>query len=64
MLILMWIATAWLVSSATMMLLFYGTRYSGRLTGFLFGHPASDNVHRIEPVRAERERREDDRLAA
>ncbi len=61
--ILMWFAVAWLASSVTVMLAFYGTRYSGRLADFLFGQTGSTNVHRLE-ARAERDAGAPERLGA
>ncbi len=61
--ILMGLAIAWLATAAAVVLTFYGSRRSRRLSNFLFGQQMTNNVHRLEP-RAEREVTTPDRLAA
>jgi IS1 family transposase len=62
--ILMWVAAAWLAVTTTMIVIFYGARYSRHLASLIFGLPDSSNVHRLEPVHDSREQEMLTRIAA
>ena len=62
--VLMWVAAAWLATTMTIILVFYGTRYSRRLASLMFGLPVSTNVHALGSAREAREREAITRIAA
>lgn len=62
--ILIWVAAAWLATTMTIILVFYGTRYSRRLASLMFGLPVSANVHALGSARMVREREAVAQIAA